>query len=129
MTCIYDAWSAALKVGHSQIQLRKEPVFQQTMFDEYIHVDGNSSKAEKVIRSIRRDISEEAYLNIYYASLSADEDALQAIYNFLRIGFAAGNTVTRLYTNPHVVKILEMMGFIGYPASDFQKLYHMRIGI
>lgn len=27
MTCIYDAWSAALKVGHSQIQLRKEPVF------------------------------------------------------------------------------------------------------
>lgn len=91
MTCIYDAWSAALKVGHSQIQLRKEPVFQQTMFDEYIHVDGNPSKAEKVIRSIRRDISEEAYLDIYYASLSADEDALQAIYNFLRIGFAVGN--------------------------------------
>ena len=96
MTCIYDAWSAALKVGHSQIQLRKEPVFQQTMFDEYIHVNGNSSKAEKVIRSIRRDISEEAYLDIYYTSLSADEDALQAIYNFLRVGFAVGNTVTRL---------------------------------
>ena len=108
MTCIYDAWSAALKVGHSQIQLRKEPVFQQTMFDEYIHIDVNPSKAKKVIRSIRRDISEEAYLDIYYASLSADEDALQAIYNFLRVGFAVGNTVTRLYTNPHVVKLLEI---------------------
>ena len=96
MTCIYDAWSAALKVGHSQIQLRKEPVFQQTMFDEYIHVDGNSSKAEKVIRSIRRDISEEAYLDIYYTSLSADEDALQAIYNFL------GRLCSGKYCNPAI---------------------------
>ena len=54
LTCIYDAWSAALQVGHDQIKLRKEPVFQQTIFDEYIHVDGDTSKAEKVIRSIRR---------------------------------------------------------------------------
>ena len=41
MTCIYDAWSEALKVGHNQIGLKKEPIFQQTMFDEYIHVDGD----------------------------------------------------------------------------------------
>lgn len=59
MTCIYDAWAEALKIGHNQIQLKKEPIFQQTMFDEYIHIDGNPSKAEKVIRSIRRNISEE----------------------------------------------------------------------
>ena len=63
MTCIYDAWSEALKVGHNQIGLKKEPIFQQTMFDEYIHVDGDPSKAEKVIRSIRRSISETAYMN------------------------------------------------------------------
>ena len=43
MTCIYDAWSEALKVGHNQIGLKKEPIFQQTMFDEYIHVDGDPS--------------------------------------------------------------------------------------
>ena len=93
MTCIYDAWSEALKIGHNQIGLKKEPIFQQTMFDEYIHVDGDPSKAEKVIRSIRRSISETAYMNIYYASLSADENALQAIYDFLRMGFAIGSTV------------------------------------
>ena len=29
MTCIYDAWSAALKAGHSQIQLRKEQYFNR----------------------------------------------------------------------------------------------------
>ena len=68
MTCIYDAWSEALQIGHDQIQLKKEPIFQQTIFDEYIHVDQDTSKAEKVIRSIRRDISDEAYLDIYLAT-------------------------------------------------------------
>ena len=33
MTCIYDAWVEALRIGHNQIQVKKEPVFQQTMFD------------------------------------------------------------------------------------------------
>ena len=39
MTCIYDAWVEAVRIGHNQIQVKKEPIFQQTMFDEYIHVD------------------------------------------------------------------------------------------
>lgn len=63
MTCIYDAWIEALQIGHDQIQLKKEPIFQTTLLDEYIHVDGDSFKAEKVTRSIRRDISSRAYLS------------------------------------------------------------------
>lgn len=31
MTCIYDAWSEALLIGHDQIQLKKEPVFQLSL--------------------------------------------------------------------------------------------------
>ena len=120
-TCIYDAWSEALKVGHNQIQLKKEPVYQQTMFDEYIHVDGDSSKAEKVIRSIRRDISDTAYLNVYYASLSADENALQAIYDFLRVGFAVGSHVLEQYTNPYVMKLLEIRRRVSNEAHHFRE--------
>lgn len=121
MTCIYDAWSEALKVGHNQIGLKKEPIFQQTMFDEYIHVDGDPSKAEKVIRSIRRSISETAYMNIYYASLSADENALQAIYDFLRVGFAIGSTVVEQYTNPHVMNLLELRRQVSNEAHHFRE--------
>lgn len=121
MTCIYDAWAEALKIGHNQIQLKKEPIFQQTMFDEYIHIDGNPSKAEKVIRSIRRNISEEAYLDVYYATLSAEEDALQAIYNFLRAGFAAGGTILRQCSNPHVIKLLEIRRRVSNEAHHFRE--------
>lgn len=111
----------ALKIGHSQIQLKKEPIFQQTMFDKYIHVDGDPSKAEKVIRSIRRNISEEAYLDVYYATLSAEEDALQAIYNFLRAGFAAGGSILRQYSNPHVIKLLEIRRRVSNEAHHFRE--------
>jgi len=121
MTCIYDAWVEALRIGHNQIQVKKEPVFQQTMFDEYIHVDGDAEKAEKVIRSIRRDISDEAYLDVYYATLSAEEDALQAIYNFLRVGFAVGCRVLDYYTNPHVMRILELRRKVGNESHHFRE--------
>ena len=121
MTCIYDAWSEALRIGHDQIQLKKEPILQQTMFDEYVHVDGDNVKAEKVIRSVRRDISDEAYLDVYYATLSAEEDALQAIYNFLRVGFAVGSKVLEQYSNPHVMRMLELRRKVGNESHHFNE--------
>lgn len=105
MTCIYDAWSEALLIGHDQIQLKKEPVFQQTIFDEYIHVDPRFFQSRKSNSLDRRDISDEAYLNIYLATLSVEEDALQAIYNFLRVGFKIGESVLQQYANPRVMRI------------------------
>ena len=121
MTCIYDAWSEALLIGHDQIQLKKEPVFQQTIFDEYIHVDQDLSKAEKVIRSIRRDISDEAYLNIYLVTLSVEENALQAIYNFLRVGFKIGESVLQQYANPRVMRILELRRKVSNESHHFRE--------
>ena len=114
MTCIYDAWSEALLIGHDQIQLKKEPVFQQTIFDEYIHVDQDLSKAEKVIRSIRRDISDEAYLNIYLATLSVEEDALRAIYDEVQINFP--DTILNEYQ-----KVLEFNKQIGQERNRYLK--------
>ena len=48
MTCIYDAWADALLIGHDQIQLKKEPIFQTTLLAEYIHVDGAAGNTVKV---------------------------------------------------------------------------------
>ena len=126
MTCIYDAWSEALQIGHDQIQLKKEPIFQQTIFDEYIHVDQDTSKAEKVIRSIRRDISDEAYLDIYLATLSAEEDALQAIYNFLRVGFSMGGNALKQYANPHVMRILNYVAKYPMKVIILESLHDLR---
>lgn len=121
MTCIYDAWSWALNNGHDQVKLQREPIYQQNMFDEYMHIDEDPDKVTKVTRSIRRQISDQAYLYVFYASLSVEEDALQAIYNFLRVGFAIGPKVCSMYANPHVMRMIELKRRIGNEAHYFRE--------
>lgn len=121
MTCIFDAWSFALKNGHENLQLKKEPVYQQTFFDEYVHIDKDTDKVIKVVRSIKNQISYEAYLDVYYASLSVEEDALMAIYNYLRVGFAVGSSVTSMFTNPHVMRIKEIRRRVTNEGHHFKE--------
>ncbi|MCM1273090.1 MAG: TIGR03915 family putative DNA repair protein [Clostridium sp.] len=121
LTCIYDAWSFALQGGHDNVRLMREPVFQQSLFDEYVHVEPDSEKVEKVIRSIKGQISNQAYLYVFYASLSPEEDALQAVYNFLRVGFAVGGQVCSMYANPHVMRMMELKRKVGNESHYFRE--------
>lgn len=121
MTCIYDAWSYALDHGHGSLRLEREPIYQQSLFDEYVHVDADLEKTEKVVRSIKKQISGQAYMYVFYASLSEEEDALQAIYNFLRVGFAVGNRVCDMYTNQHVMRMLELKRRVGNESHYFRE--------
>lgn len=122
MTCIYDAWSEAIKSGsHENIRLLCEPIYQAGMFDEYIHVDADSDKVKKVVRSIRNGISDEAYMYVFYATLYSGEDALQTIYNFLRIGFKLGSGVCSMYANPYVMRIVEIKRRVGNESHFFRE--------
>lgn len=121
MTCIYDAWSYALDHGHGSLRLEREPIYQQSLFDEYVHVDADPEKTEKVVRSIKKQISGQAYMYVFYASLSEEEDALQAIYNFLRVGFAVGNRVCDMYTNQYVMRMLELKRRVGNESHYFRE--------
>lgn len=122
MTCVYEAWCGAIQNGsHENIRLIREPVYQKNMFDEYIHVDADDQKVNKVIRSIRKSISDEAYVYVFYAAMSECEDALQAIYNFLIIGFKAGSRVCSMYTNPYVMRIIEIKKRVGNESHFFRE--------
>lgn len=122
MTCVYEAWCGAIEEGfHHNIRLVREPIYQQNMFDEYIHVDADIEKVNKVVRSIRRSISDEAYIWIFYAALSSEEDALFAIYNFLRLGFEAGAGVCSMYNNPYVMRMMELKRRVSNESHSFKE--------
>lgn len=121
MTCIYEAWEEALSCGHGNVKVQKGPIVQQTLFDEYIHVDCDMEKAMKVIRSIKNKISMEAYVHIYYASLSCSEDALQVVYDFLRVGFQYGKQACCMYTIPCVMRLMELRRKVGNEAQYFRE--------
>ena len=115
MTCIYDAWAS--RKGHSNVRLMKEPIEQLDLFSEYMHVDADLEKAQKVVSSIQRKISYEAYVYVSYAALSKEEDALDSIYRFLIMGFAKGNQVLSMLFYPPVMRILELKRNVANDAN------------
>ena len=74
MTCVYEAWASRL--GHSNVKLKTEPIGNLELFCNYRHVDTDSEKTARVIRSIKSKISYQAYLMIYEAAMSDAEDKL-----------------------------------------------------
>ncbi len=121
MSCIYTAWEAALKYGHKEIRLLTEPVLQETLFDEYTHVDYNEEKTDKVIRTIKNKLGNKGMLYIYRVALSTEEDALDAIYRLLIKGFKVGPGIFDAYADPDVMRIFEISRRVGNEAHFFKE--------
>lgn len=121
MCCIYQAWVKALKVGHGCVRLEKCGHEQQSLFDEYIQVEFNEDEYNKVVRSIKHKISNEAFACVYYACLSSEADALDAAYRFLITGFKAGAEVIYMRTEPSVMRIKEIRRKVVNEARYFRE--------
>lgn len=134
MTCIYDAWSARL--GHSNIRLQTEPIEMPELFCDYRHIEPDQEKARKVIRSVQKKISPEAYRMVYTAAMSWDKDKLDKIYRFLVVGFAVGGKVTSMLASPAVSAVFllnrkttneahHFKEFVRFSCLENQVLYSM----
>jgi len=120
LTSIYDAWSCGL--GHENIRLCLEPIEQYTLFDEYIHVDGDSDKAQKVISAIRNKISPQVYRELAFASMAYEEDVLDNIYHVLILGFAYGPEILNMVHFKDVFRNNEIRCRVGREANRFREI-------
>lgn len=66
---IYDAWC---QKDHSQVRLELLETCQRELFCDYREVEREEIKAEKVIRSVKRTLSEEYFGRLYQIYLSCD---------------------------------------------------------
>lgn len=105
-TAVYDAWAA--KIPDDQLHLMTEQEMNFSLFTEYRQVETDQEKAVKVARSIRQKIANEAYVQIYYASLSDEEDKVDAIYHFLKQGFRYGARVLDMHGLAQVCRVYEL---------------------
>ncbi len=120
-SCIYSAWECALEEGHENVRITREPVTQLDMFAEYVHVDADEEKAEKFTRSVRR-ISQLVYRNVFYALLSEQSDAVDAVYRYLILAFKAGRKVEHMLIRPEVMRIMELVRNVNNESCRFREL-------
>lgn len=119
LTCIYDAWSSGK--GHQNLRLLLEPVRQQTLFDEYIHVDADAEKVHKVITSIKKKISPYFFHELAYTSMAYEEDTLDNIYRCMILGFAYGPEVLNQIQYRDIMRNRQIRTRIGKEVCRFQE--------
>lgn len=119
MTCVFEAWAARL--GHDNVKLQTEPVGNLELFCEYRHVDTNSEKVEKVVRSIQQKISPKAYRDIYRAAMSDNTQKLDIIYRYIILGFVYKDKITQMLALPQVASLFELNRKVGNETHLFRE--------
>lgn len=108
MTGVYDAWDSRL--GHKKVRLSTEQNPDMELFCEYVQVESDLIKAEKVLRTIRERLGEEAYEMIAYAAAYPDDRKADAIYRMIVLGLYLpdGKKIGGMLTQPDVRLVSEL---------------------
>lgn len=120
LTCIYEAWRS--RRGHENIKLVFEPIEQYSLFDEYIHIDGDMEKAGKVMHAVQTKISPYVYRKLAYASMAYEDDVMDVIYHVMILGFAYGPEVLNMVAYRDVMRFNEICKRIGHEVNRFQEV-------
>lgn len=119
-TGVYDGW----KLGNRgmQVALSMGQPRQTEFFCQYQTVDVDPQKAEKVARTIRRELGQDTYEQLCYAACSTQEDKGTCIYYALREGLSGkGNRrcVLENLKNPYILKISKMRQTVWHEMHRF----------
>lgn len=120
LTAVYDAWASRRGHSHIKLQILREADTME-LFSEYIPVQTDAEKAEKVRRSVLRKISTEAWEMVFRASLSNQDEKADLIYRFLVGGFYYGAPVTKMMAEPVVMRMTELARSVSNEAHEWKQ--------
>lgn len=111
LTGVYDAWAEALSsgLGHGHCRLMTEAE-QPELFCVYRETPMDLEKAQKVIRTLRKRLGEEAYECLCYAMASHEADKAEAVYKTIVAGLSMkqGFRVFDKVTDPYVARCFDL---------------------
>lgn len=111
MSAIYEGW---IRMNRGDIiHIRPGEVYEYSFFTEYVCVETDFNRAKKVADSIRKKISLEAYMMVFRACMHYDEERVDSVVEFLKIGYKVGARVTKDFGNPVVMRIVEYNRKVG----------------
>ena len=113
-SAVYAAWE--LKYGHENTSIQvlcEETYTTPELFAEYVCLTPDSVKAEKVLRTIRRQCCPLVYERLFHAACSDAEDKGDVIYRYIQLALKMGNGVLNHLTDPAVVRMMELSRAVG----------------
>lgn len=113
LTGVYAAYE--LKKDHETVKLQLAEQQELLLFSEYIEIKPVEDKAEKVIRTIRRDFGEETYRSICLALATEEKDKADAVYHGIVAGLKMKNKRDFLGNlgNAYILRIFELARMAG----------------
>ncbi len=108
-TAVYEAWASVHRHEENRIEVRMREWEETFLFAEYIEVVSDAEKSEKVQRSVRLRVSEEAYEMVMKAALSQEPEKGEVIYRFLIFAYREGPKACKSYGNPWAMKLFEIV--------------------
>ena len=117
LTCIYEAWTSRL--GYKNIKLMVEPLTQQELFVEHIHVEADGNKAEKLANACITQISLKFYNDLIYSLMGYEDWRLDNVYHVMLLGFHFGANVLERVQYRDVMLNNQMRTRIGKEMLKF----------
>lgn len=129
-TGVYDAWASRL--GHGNVGLRVKGEGNLELFAVYREVETDAEKSEKVARSIRAKMGQDAWQTIYQAALSDNIQKADRIYRVVVRGMSssvtaqeARNVIWNLQ-DPNVCFLFELARKTGNEALRYREFIRFR---
>ena len=123
MTCIYDAWADALLIGHASDTVEKRTHFSDNIIGRIYPCRWWTASKQKKSPGLSAEIflPEHICTGASRIPFSRRRRTADNLDNFLRVGFAMGAGVLENYTNPHVMRIIELYRSVGNESHHFRE--------
>lgn len=112
LTGVYDAWAHEQKNCDIRLEIERAD-FQPELFCEYMNIEESFEKAEKVVRSIRKKLSDGVWHQVYGALRCDSPDKADAVFRFLIQAFRRGPKVLDDLADPAVMRVFELDRQVG----------------
>lgn len=123
LSAVYDAGIS----GYGHRFIRIQPVIEGQpenleLFAEYLDVRTDPKKAENVMKTVREQISGQAYQYMMYAVVSCYSDRGDALYQFITYGFSMGHPVCSALQLPCVKRVFEIKRSVANELHFYREI-------
>ena len=99
-----------------ECQIQEKDFIQESFLFEYIHIETDIQKAQRVVTGIKNKISETVFENVYMAFLSNQNSRFTDILKYLKLGFKVGKNVDDFKSYDFVLNVLKIRRTVGQEA-------------